>query len=64
MAKREQIDDDRTPRERLGEPGGKGDWERTAGGTPTDHDEDPKEQEPRKGDMSFREGDPGKRAPR
>jgi hypothetical protein len=64
MAKREQIDNDRTSREKLGEPGGKSDWERAASATPSDENEDPKDREPRKGDMSTREGDAGKNAPR
>lgn len=64
MAERKERDDERTVREQLDEPGGKSDWEQTAGAMPTDAEKDPKDHEPRKSDMSVRKGDPGKNAPR
>lgn len=50
--------------ETLATPGGKHEWQRLAESVPSDEENDPKSHEPRKGDMSTREGDPGDRAPR
>jgi hypothetical protein len=53
------------PNEReLATPGDKNAWERTVDRTPSDEGDDPKTTERRQGDMSVREGGPGKRPPR
>jgi hypothetical protein len=49
--------------EQLSDAGGKSSWEETVSGAPTSGEDDPKAYEPRKGDMSEREGGPGKNPP-
>jgi hypothetical protein len=48
----------------LASPGDKNSWERTVDSVPSDAKDDPKTKEALRGDMSVRDGGPGKRPPR
>jgi hypothetical protein len=62
MAKEKERRNDEAPDD-LSAPGEKSSWERTVDRMPSGEDEDPKENEPRRGDFSEREGDFGKDTP-